>query len=640
MPKSEKLFEVLNFISESPDLTPRDLARLCDVSERAIYRYINTLIKVGISIQFQDGGYKIKGYYGDILSKVDPEGLKALKLLLSAGMQTYKDERILKYGRSLMDLIEMNIPKKERRQFDEIEIISDGIMATHHGGTITIGHSSIPDIINPILTSETISVNLMALIFSSLIKFDEARRPVPDLARNWKISEDGLVWTFFIRDDVDFHDGHPLTAHDVEFTYRSIMDPRNSFPRAKQYELIDRIESEGDYILRIVLKHPFAPFMSRLTREIAPRHLLEDVEELRNASFNRRPVGSGPFKLVDWAEDDTITLDANRKYFRKDRPILDRLVFKTYPDRQTALQAISRGEMNIALGLAASDLLFASKSQTFRVYSAAGAFYYAVIFNLKDQIFKDIKIRKALDYAINRSSIIENQLKGHGQMCSGPFGVNSWAYNPNVKPTGYDIERARELLAQAGWVDTDGDDILDKDGEPFEITLTVPNISDMLERIAKTIGTQLVKVGIKVKLEYVDDSELYETPFQAALFMLPAGDDPEYTCRLWHSKSENTNLASYENKFVDDLADMGKQERDLEKRQVIYHKIHEIIHDDCPAIFLATAFEYIGSNYRFRNDRFSSMLYFLTTMKDWQIVDEEEESVVPERRERIGLSAD
>ena len=640
MPKSEKLFEVLNFISECPDLTPKDLARLCNVSERAIYRYINTLIKVGISIQFQDGGYKLQGYYGNILREVDPEGLEALKLLLSAGMQTYRDERILRYGRSFISLIETNMPKKQGRQLNEIEIISEEIRATHHGGTITIGHSSIPDIINPILTSETISVNLMNLIFSSLIKFDEARRPVPDLARSWKISEDGLVWTFFIRDDVEFHDGHPLTAHDVEFTYRSIIDPRNSVPWAKRYELIDRIELEGDYILRIVLKHPFAPFMSRLDREIAPRHLLEDVEEFRNASFNQRPVGSGPFKLVDWTEDNTIMLDANRKYFRKDRPILDRLIFKAYPDRQTALQAIAQGEMDIALGLAASDLLFAGKSRTFRVYSAAGAFYYAVIFNLKDQILKDIKVRKALDHAVNRSSIIENQLKGHGQICSGPFGVNSWAYNPNVKPTCYDVERTRELLAQAGWVDTDGDDILDRDGEPFEISLTVPNISDMLERIAKAIRTQLMKVGIRVKLEYVDDSELYETPFQAAIFMLTTADDPEDKCRPWHSKSGNTNLTSYENSFVDDLMDTGRQERDLEKRKGIYHKIHEMIHDDCPAIFLATAFEYIGSNYRFRNDRFSSMLHFLTTMKDWQIVNEEEESVVPERRERVGLSAD
>ncbi len=639
MPKSEKLFEVLNLIGECPDLTPRDLARLCDVSVRAIYRYINTLSKVGVSIQFQNGGYKLRGYYGDVLRRFDPDGLEALRLLLSAGMRTYRDERILEYGRDFMKLIDMNLPKRRERRSDEIEIVPEAIRATNHGGTITIGHSSKPDnIINPILTSETISANLMPIIFSSLVKFDGAGQPVPELAKGWEVSEDGLVWTFFIRDDVEFHDGQPLTAHDVEFTYKAIMDPKNMSPRAKRYELVERMELEGDYIFKIVLRHPFAPFMRRLDWPIAPKHLLENTD-LSSTPFNRRPVGSGPFKLVDWTKDDTIILDANREYFRKDRPILDRLVFKTYPDRKAALQAIADGEMDIALGLTASDLLFVSKRGPFRIYSASGASYYAIILNLKDQLFRDIKVRKALDHAIEKDSIIANQLKGHGKICTGPFGVNSWAYNLDVESTPYSIKRARELLEQAGWVDTDGDDILDKDGRPFEISLTVPNISDVLGRIAVAIKAQLVKVGIRVNLRRIDDSELYRAPFQAMVTTILAGDEPESARGSWHSKS-GENLASYQNDFVDTLMDLGRQEQDQEKRKITYHKIHEMIHDDCPAIFLASAYEYIGSNYRFRNDKIPSMVHLLTTMKDWQIVGSERAENVHERNKIVSLSAD
>ncbi len=639
MPKSEKLFEVLSFIGECPDLTPKDLARLCNVSERAIYRYINTLSKVGMSIQFQNGGYKLQGHYGDILRKIDPEGLEALKLLLSAGMETYKDKRILRYGRDFMKLIEMNIPEKKDRQLDEIEIVPEEVRATNRGGIITIGHSSKPDIINPVLTSETISVGLILLIYSGLVRLDNTGRAIPDLAKEWEISKDGLVWTFFIRDDVSFHDGHPLTAHDVEFTYRAMMDPQNMSPLAKRCELIDRMESEGDYVFRMVLKHPFAPFIGVLHWPIAPAHLLENVD-LRNTSLNRRPIGSGSFKLTDWTEDDTIVLDANREYFRKDRPILDRLIFKTYPDRQTALQAIADGKMDIALNLAASDLLFVNKHGSFRIYSSSGAFYYALVFNLKEQLFKDIKVRKALNHAIDKDSIIANQLKGHGKMCTGPFGVDSWAYNPDIEPTHHSIERARELLEQAGWVDTDGDDILDKNGEPFEISLTVPNISDTLQRIAIAIKAQLMRIGIRVTLEYIGDSELYGSSFQAIITMISTGVDPEYARRSWHSKSGGSNLASYKNSFVDDLMDMGLAERDPEKRKVIYHKIHEMIHDDCPVIFLASAFEYIGSNYRFRNDKIPSMMNFLTSMKDWQIVEEEREETIYEHQEKIRIIAD
>ena len=194
MAKSEKLFEILEFIGKNPNLTPKDLARLCGVSERAIYRYLNTLSKVGISIHFEDGGYKIKGNYGDILGGTEPEGLEALKLLLSAGMQSYRDNKVLEYGKEFMRLIDMNLPRKMRKR--EIEIVPEEVRAVRHGGTITIGHSSRPDIINPVLTTETISVNLMNLIFSSLVRFDKAQRPVPDLAKNWEVSEMDLCGHF------------------------------------------------------------------------------------------------------------------------------------------------------------------------------------------------------------------------------------------------------------------------------------------------------------------------------------------------------------------------------------------------------------------------------------------------------------
>jgi peptide/nickel transport system substrate-binding protein len=474
----------------------------------------------------------------------------------------------------------------------------------------------------------------MNLLFSRLVKLDADLQPIPDLARSWEVSRDGLVWTFFLRDDVKFHDGHPFTAHDAEFTYSSMIDPENMSPMAERYKLIDGVETEGDCIFRIVLKYPFAPFIYWLDRSIAPKHLLEGVD-LRDTRFNHYPVGSGPFKLTDWMEDDTMVLEANREYYQRGRPVLDRLIFKAYPDRKAALEAITRGEMDIALNLAASDLLFVSRRRSFRVYSAQGLSYYAIVFNLKDPLFRDIRIRKALDYAIDEESIVKNQLKGYSRITTGPFNVNSWAYNPNVKPAPYDIEKAKELLAQAGWEDTDGDGVLDKDGQPFEFSLTVPNISDGLQRIAVAIRAHLMKVGISVKFDYVDDSELYETPFQAVISMIITGSDPDYAYRFWHSRDGDVNLASYENRFVDDLLELGRQTTDLEERKSIYHKVHQMIHDDYPAIFLASGCEFIASNYRFKDARFPSVIHFLTTAKDWQIIGTEEEDAVHEHREEV-----
>jgi len=411
------------------------------------------------------------------------------------------------------------------------------------------------------------------------------------------------------------------------------MDRENASPAAERFDLIDEVEAKGDYTFRMVWKHSFAPLIQRVCRAIAPKHLLEGVD-LRNTEFNRHPVGSGPFKLVDWTEDDEITLEANREYFQKGRPILDRLVIRSFPDREAALRSLSRGKMDIALNLVASDLLFVVRQRTFRIYAAPGP-YYALIFNLNDPMFDDIRVREALDFAIDRESIVVNQLKNYSNVCTSPFGVESWANNPDMVPNSYSIDKAKELLRQAGWEDTDGDGILDKDGEPFEISITVPNISDSLERIAIAIRAQLVRSGIRANLVYSKDSELHSTPFQVILAMINTGTDPDNAYRIWHSGGEETNLASYENMFVDDLLEQGRRTSDMEKRKMIYHKIHKIIHDDYPAIFLASACEFIGSNYRFRNTRFSSLSNFFTTLKDWRIVRVEEEKIYHEHEKKI-----
>jgi len=469
------------FIREYSDLNVKDLAQLCDVSERGIYRYINTLSRAGIPVRLQDGGYRLSEDRFDLLERTDVRKLEAVKDMLSIGVKHCSDDQLIRHARDFMDLIDENLPGIKNRSLGEMTIVPNGVRAANYGGTVRIGHSSKPDIINPILTSETISVTLMNLIFSSLVEFDNSMCPVPSLAKSWEVSEDGLVWTFFLRDDVRFHDDYPLTAQDVEFTYSAIIDRRNTSQKSERYNMIDRMEIDGDHIFRVFLKHPFAPFIHRIGGVICPKHLLENTD-LHSTPFNRHPVGSGPFKLVEWAEDDTIVLEANKRYFRKGRPILDKLVFKTYPDRQAAIKAISQGEMDIALNLAASDLAFVSRRRAFRVYPVPTPSYYAIIFNLNDPIFGDVRVRKALDYAIDRNSIIKNQLKGYSKVCTGPFAVNSWAYNLDVQSTPYDSEKARELLEQAGWQDTDEDGLLDKDGEPFEFSLAMPDISDSLER--------------------------------------------------------------------------------------------------------------------------------------------------------------
>jgi peptide/nickel transport system substrate-binding protein len=558
----------------------------------------------------------------DILKKFDVVGLRMLRDLLIIGIKNCADNELIRYGRDFVDYIDYNLPEKEVKSPVEMDVISSGARASNYGGTVTIGHSSKPDIINPILTSETISTTLMNLIFSCLVGYNGAHRPVPDLAKSWQISKDGLKWTFFLRDNVEFHDGHPLTAKDVEFTYSAVMNPKNTSPKANRYNMIDKIETEGDYIVRFVLKNPFAPFIHRLGLPIAPKHLLEKGS-IRKSMFNRHPVGSGPFKLAEWTKDDTVILEANNKYYQKGRPVLERLIFKSYPERRIAVQEIARGKMDIALNLASSDLLFVGKYGPFRVYPTPTSSSYVLFFNLNDPLFSDIRVRKALDHAIDKESIVKNQLKGYSEICTGPFNVNSWAYNTKVQPAYHNVNISRELLEEAGFRYSHKESLIyDKDDKPLEISITLPNISDGLERVALSIRAQLMKVGINTKLVYETDNEgIYNKQFQTILTNMCIGTDPDFQYDIWHSSSKDANLASYKNRIVDELFDQGRQIVDLEKRKKIYRKIHTIIHDDYPAVFLAAGCEFIGSNYSFKNVQFNSMNHFISSAKDWQIVD-------------------
>ena len=618
MTKSEKLFEMLKYIREYPNLTASDLALLCNVSERGVYRYLKTLSRAGISIRFDGHGYRLTKDMFDLLKDADIESLMAAKSLLALGLKNSNDDKLSKHGKNLIELIEENLPRDETTTYGRIQILPPEAEPSHRGGTITIGHSSIPSIINPILTSDTISVTLTNLLFSSLVDFDINRNIIPDLAKSWEVSRNGLVWTFYLREDVKFHDGHPLTAEDLEFTYRTIMDPKSKSPIAERYELLDGFETEGDYIFRIFLKYPSAPFLGRVTWPIAPKHLLENAD-ICSTEFNHNPIGSGPFKMSEWRKDNTIVLEANPHYFQQDRPIIDKLIFKVYPDRKSAIQAINTGEMDISLNLTTPDVLFMNGGRKFRTYATLNSSYYALFFNLDDPLFRDLRVRMAMDYAIDKEAIIKNQLKGYGEICTGPFGVRSWANNPEIQPTPHSVENARMLLSQAGWRSETEDGPIEKDGKPFEMTVMVPSAHDVLERIAVGIKAQLAKSGIRTKLVMGGASET-KNGFQAILARAIVGTDPDYTYSFWHSQGGGGVLASYSNPSVDSLLEQGRRISDMEQRKNIYRRIHEIIHDDYPAIFLVSGSEFIGSNYDFSDAKFSSTLHFFTTMKDWQII--------------------
>jgi peptide/nickel transport system substrate-binding protein len=322
---------------------------------------------------------------------------------------------------------------------------------------------------------------------------------------------------------------------------------------------------------------------------IIPKHLLEK-EDINTTPFNRRPIGTGPFRFVEWVSDEKIVLEANPQYFEK-RPYLDRIVYRIIPET-------SLGEMEVLTrGIDYSGLYphqFRRMSQVpyLKAYSQPSLGYTYIGSNLKIPLFKDKRVRLALTHAIHREEIVQYVLYGLGTVASGPFPNHLWYSNPHVKPLSYDPQKARELLAEAGWKDTDGDGILDREGKPFRFTLITNSGNDTRRDVGVLVQRQLREIGIDVTFELYEWSVFLKNfinakHFDACILGWALSPDPD-DYMIWHSSQieKGFNFVSYKNLEVDRLLEEGRKEYGLEKRKQIYWRIHELMAEDQPYTFL------------------------------------------------------
>jgi len=493
-----------------------------------------------------------------------------------------------------------------------------------YGGTLAWGTTNEPTIINPILTSHSVSAALMELIFDSLVRIDSDGNIVPGLAESWEISENKLEYTFHLKKDVRFHDGVECTSEDVKFTYDSINDPKNQSPWRTNTELVERWEVIDTYTLKMVLQQPFVPILYKLVREIVPQHLLEN-QDLQSASFNYYPIGTGPFKFKQWdRETNQIELEANQDYF-EGRPYLDRITVKTYPDNTSLWASFMRGEVDFVKYLNYEDYMVLEKDPAFKAYKIPWEMYCALVYNPKDSLLFDLEIRKAIAHGINVEELMKTILPG-GIKSTGPFHPKSEGFNPEVQPLEYNPIKARMMLMHRGWQDRDEDGIFEKGGRELELRILVDTRSDYYKKMATVIRQQLSEIGIKVQLLlYKDENELTkeymkEYKPQAWLrFFEGLGFGGYGPTRSWYSlSSEFGKLWNYKNKEVDRLFEFGRSAEDPATRNLTYKQIHEIVYKDQPACFLFFPMSFHAVSAKFKNTNEFFCGYMPDhSIKDW-----------------------
>ena len=439
--------------------------------------------------------------------------------------------------------------------------------------TLLYGAEFMVDQFNPVLSTGYCD----AMIFRGLMKTDVNCQPQCDIATDYEISDDLLTYTFNIRDDVKFHDGTTLTADDVVFTISSILDENVNSSIRSDFLLVDKVEKLSDTSLSITLKEPFPALLDKLTVGIIPKHCFEG-QDINTAEFNTDPIGCGPYKFVS-LDAETKCIMTRFDGFYGDKANIENIIYLYLPDYNTRALQLKNNEIDFTF-VEPSQVKELEDGENTNVYVIGSADYRCVMYNFDAcDVFEDVRVRQALNYATDGQAVVDAIAHGYGQPAYSPLQKNKFNYE-DVEKYDYDVEKAASLLKEAGWTDTDGDGILDKDGEKLSFTLTAPVDDEVRVNIATYLASEWKKLGVDCTMSALGWDAIDITKCDA--FLLGWGspfDADNDTYRLFTTGSAD-NYGFYSNAEVDkSLADARVKTDDTE-RAACYAEFQKALSED------------------------------------------------------------
>ena len=468
-----------------------------------------------------------------------------------------------------------------------------------------------PATLNPITASDAYESTVNnGKIYETLIeRNNETLELDPLLAESWEISEDKLKYTFKIKEGIKWHDGTPFTSEDVVFSYNTIMNPKVDSPQLRAYfqeirdvKAIDDLTVEFTYARPYFLALEFCGGMP-----IVPKHIF-DKGDFNTNPAGRSPIGTGPYKFVNWTTGRDIVLEKSQDYWGE-KPKLDKIVFKIISDNTVAFQVLKRKELDVS-GLTPIQWERQTNTPSFKENFDKLSYFtpnYSYIgWNSKRPFFSDRLVRTALTHLVNRELILDKILYSLGAIVTNPFYINSPEYDKSIEPYPYDPKKAEELLEQAGWIDHDGDGIRDKDGVKFAFEFLIPGGSETGEKIATILKEELDNMGIQMDIRKTEwavfTTRLNERNFDAVTLAWSMGVESD-PYQIWSSTQaeRGSNFIGFKNEETDKLIDQARTEFDKDKRKELYRKFSEIIHYEQPYTFLFCRKSTVAVNKRFEN---------------------------------------
>lgn len=453
--------------------------------------------------------------------------------------------------------------------------------------------------LNPIIATTREERLVANYLFTPLVRLDATLKPIPGLAESWEVSADGRAYTFKLNPRATFSDGTRVLASDVLFTLRKIVDPATEAVQiASYFELLDPVATRAIDDVTLVLA-----FKETLASQLVQLNNLNVLPERTYAKgafgddFNTTAIGSGPYRLVRQDLSKEIVLERRTDYWDT-RPHIQTVVFKVIENPNTAWNAVRRGDIDetpLASDLwirARTDVALRDALEFRRFYMRA---YNFVAWNGRDPFFADRRVRNAMSMCVNLPVIIKDLYQGTARALNGPFMPDEWAYNSRVPVKVFDPAGAKRELASMGWLDTDGDGVLDLKGKPFKFDFVVMSGSSTGMAFAQLLQSELKSIGVQMDIVVLDGAmaiqRFLDGKFQAGYLAWEADPDPD-VFQILHSSQippHGQNFVYYSNPAADRLIEAGRRELDQEKRIAIYQQLHELVAADQPCTWTVQA---------------------------------------------------
>lgn len=486
---------------------------------------------------------------------------------------------------------------------------SEQAFPPQQGGTMIDAMSGEPSNLIAMMAGESSASQIASNIFNSLLKYDKNLELTGELAQSWDVSADQRTITFHLKPNLKWADGEALTSEDVLFTWQVVTNDNTRTPYGADYKLVKKAEAPDAHTFRVSYAQPYAPALDSWSGlHILPKHLLKS-QDINNTPFSRNPVGSHYYQLDQWKKGERITLKRNPNATQGQANI-DHLISRIIPDRAAQfLELMADNIDSMSLNAIQYARIFPARpdlNQKIALYKELGNSYTYLGFNLKRKPFNDVRVRQAINYAIDKREIIDGVLLGLGEPVASPYKPGTRWSNPKLKPYPYDTQKALALLKEAGFEDHDHDGILDRDGQPLSFEI-LTNQNKEREMSAVLIQRRLKEIGIDVKIRVVEwatfISRFIKTgDFNVVLLGWGLGLEPDQF-NIWHSSQQapgQFNFIGYNNAEVDRLLEAGRLELNPDKRMKIYHQFAEILYEDSPIVYLYAGYGLTAINKRVR----------------------------------------